>query len=400
VRLNAAVRHGPAGVVAVAVLVLGTVAFFRVALLPEIGHDLTLRPGLLSLVTVVFGVGRLLTDLPAGRFADRFAPMPAFAASAAGLALGSVLVAGAHSLAALLVGAVFLGVASATTNTTGMAYFSHAPREARGKSLATFSAALLGGQSLGPAIAGIVSGIAGWRVAEGVGAGAAALAVVGTVLTARRVARPISAATRGSLAGAERSRGAQEWLLYLVSFAVFFGLGAMPQTLLPVIGADRYGLSVGIVGVMLGVGGLCRFVGAAVGGIAADRFSRKTSLVPALVAMAAGAALLELPGGPVVWVAAVVLLSLGSYGVTVAATILADLGGGRGVGRRLGVFRFAGDFGLIAGPLGAGWLYDVTGTGGAVAAVSGVLTAAAVVAAVGLRETRHLDSVPAVESPA
>lgn len=391
--------RGPATLVAGAVLALGTVAFLRVALLPGIGHDLALRPGLLSLVTVVFGVGRLLTDLPAGHAADRIAPLAAFALSAIGLAAGSVLLALAHSLGALLVAAAVLGVASATTNTTGMAYFSHAPREKRGKSLATFSASLLGGQSLGPALAGVVSGAAGWRVAAGAGAVLAALVAVACVVGGRAVARPQSARPAAADAGSDgRIAGGQLGLLYFVSFAVFFGLGAMPQTLLPLIGARGYGLSIGVIGLALGIGGLCRFVGAGIGGVVADRVSRKAALVPALLAMGAGAALLEVPGGVVVWLAAVVLMSLGSFGGTIAATVLADLGGGRRVGRRLGVYRFAGDLGLIAGPLAAGWLYDGIGTGAAVAAVTGLLGGCAVVVAAALGETRHEAGAPVAET--
>ena len=369
-------------------LLLGTVAFFRVALLPEIGRDLALRPGLVSLVTVAFGVGRLLTDVPAGRLADRVPPLRAFAASAVGLAAGSALLAFAHSLGQLLAAAGVLGVASATTNTTGMAYFSQAPRAVRGKSLATFAAALLGGQSFGPAAAGLVSAAAGWRAAGAVGAAIAAGVACACLLAAR--ARPSlrAEANAGAVQPAGTARG-QLAALYLVSFAVFFALGAMPQTLLPLLGASRYGLSVGVVGVVLGVGGLCRLLGAALGGVVADRISRKAALVPALAAMGGGPLLLEAPGGAVVWIGAVVLLSIGSYGATVAATVLADLGGGRRVGRSLGVFRFAGDLGLVAGPLVAGWLYDGFGPGASIAGVAAVMGAAAGVAAFGLRETRH-----------
>ncbi|MHB8649610.1 MAG: MFS transporter [Gaiellaceae bacterium] len=388
--------RGAAIAVAGVILVLSTVAFFRVALLPSIGSALALRPGLVSLVTVVFGVGRLLADLPAGRIADRVSPLRALAASAAALGAGSVLLAGARSLGEALAAAAVLGVASSVTNTTGMTYFSRGPAASRGKSLATFSAALLGGQSLGPAVAGLVAGVGGWRTAEAAAAAAAALVAVAAL------AIP-SSASRDAPAGVSaqpfaRRDGNQLALLYLASFSVFFALGAMPQTLLPLIGSRGYGLSAGAVGLLLGLGGLCRFAGAWIGGVVSDRRSRKAALVPSLLVMAAGAALLELPGGAAVWVSSIVLLSLGSFGVTVAATMLADLGGGVRVGRRLGVFRFAGDLGLVAGPLTAGWLYDTVGTGAAVGSVSGVLGASALAATLGLRETRHLDAVPALEA--
>lgn len=392
--------NGARAAVAAVVLVLSTVAFFRVALLPAIGSGLALRPGLLSLVTVAFGAGRLLTDLPAGRFSDRVAPLRALAASAAGLAAASVLVARAHSLAALLAAAAVLGVASAATNTTGMTYFSRAPIAMRGKSLAVFSAALLGGQSLGPAVAGVLSGPVGWRMTEVVGAIAAALVALVCLAAARSPARAAAPGLEPGRAAAPPIERRQLLLLYGVSFAVFFALGAMPQTLLPLIGSRDYGLGAGAIGLLLGVGGVCRFAGAALGGVVADRRSRKAALVPALLTMGGGAALLALPGGPAVWVASVVLLSLGSFGATVGATMLADLGGGRRVGRRLGMFRFAGDAGLVAGPLAAGWLYDGVGTGAAVATVGGLLAACALVSAVALRETRHVETALVLEAVA
>lgn len=384
-------------IMAAVVLALGTVAFFRVALLPAIGDSLLLRPGLLSLLTVVFGVGRLFADLPAGDIADRMQPLRAFAAAGLALALGSLLLAGAHSLALLLVAAAVLGVASSVVNTTGMTYFSHAPVERRGKSLAMFSAALLGGQSLGPAVAGIASGSAGWRATEAGAGVAAGLIALACIVYRSALAPGVSPERpgRARTAAAAAAVDGQRRLLYFVSFAVFFGLGAMPQTLLPLIGAHDYRLSAGIVGLLLGVGGLCRFAGAAVGGVVADRFSRKAALVPSLLVMGAGALLLDLPGGPVVWIASVVLFSLGSFGVTVAATMLADLGGGVRVGRRLGMFRFAGDAGLVAGPLAAGWLYDTLGIRAASAGVGGLLAACALVSAFVLVETRHAEAAPA-----
>jgi DHA1 family multidrug resistance protein-like MFS transporter len=389
--------RGPAARLALLVLALSTVAFLRVALLPAIGHDLVLRPGLISSVTVAFGVGRLVADLPAGDVADRISPLRALGGASGGLALGSLLLAGAHSLAALLVAAAVLGVASSATNTTGMTYFSRGTATHRGKRLAIFSAALLGGQALGPAVSGVVSGEAGWRATEGVAAALAALIALVCLFGRRDGSSPSRQPERAGGTRAPRPIDpVQRALLYLVSFSVFGALGALPQTLLPLIGSDRYRLSAGVIGLLLGVGGACRFAGAAVGGVVADRVSRKAALVPALLTMAAGTALLELPGGPAVWAASVVLLSLGSFGITIAATMLADLGGGVRVGRRLGAFRLAGDAGVIVWPLAAGWLYDTLGTRFAIGVVGSLLAATALVAALALAETRTVDAAAAL----
>jgi MFS transporter, DHA1 family, multidrug resistance protein len=374
--------------IAGAVLAVSAVAFFRVPLLPEIGASLAIRPAVLSLVTVVFGLGRLATDVPAGRLADRVAAPLALSGAGAVMAFGSFLIAGAGSLWMLLAAAAVLGVASAVANTTGMTFFSHAPAARRGTSMAIYSAALLGGQSLGPAVSGLVSGVMGWRTAEVLG-GVVVIGVAATCVA-------LGAGTRGTVAltyAVPRHTSLprqQRVLLYAVPFSVMFMLGAMPQTIVPLLGAHGYGLSVGAIGLTLGVGGLFRFIGSALGGIAADRYSRKGSLVPGLALMSGGVALLAVRGGTGVFVTAVCLMSLGSYGVTVAATMLADLGG-KGIGRRLGTFRFVGDLGLVAGPLAAGTVYDLVGARASVLLVAGVVAACSISSGLFLPETKHVE---------
>jgi MFS family permease len=173
-------------------------------------------------------------------------------------------------------------------------------------------------------------------------------------------------------------------VLYAVSFATFFALGAMPQTFVSVIGADAFGLSTATIGVALGVGGACRFAGALTGGWIADNVSRKAALVPGLAVMAAGTALLAVRTSPLLWLLAIVLLSVGSFGISVASAMVGDRSHPASVGRRLGTFRLAGDVGLAGGPLVAGLLYGHASPAAAVLAVAGVLAAVAVVAAVRL----------------
>ena len=374
-------------VVGAAMLAISAIAFFRVPLLPAIGRDLVLRPGVLSLVTVVFGIGRLLADLPAGRIAERYPAMHALAGAAVLLGAGSALLAEAQSLRPLLAAAAVLGVGSAFANTTGMTFFSRAPAARRGTSMAVFSAALLGGQSLGPAVSGPLMAVAGWRGAE-----LLAAAVGGTI------AIVCIAVARSEPATAERAQPAAETdlasltrpvrvVLYGVPFAVFFGLGAMPQTLVPLIGAGAHHLSASRIGLALGAGGLFRFLGAGLGGVVADRVGRKPSLLPGLAISALGIAIVGVSGPTWMWVAAIALMSFGSYGITVGATMLADLVGVSGVGRRLGSFRFVGDLGLILGPLAGGIIYERFGAGAAVACVAGLIGIVTVGAAVVLPET-------------
>jgi MFS family permease len=162
-----------------------------------------------------------------------------------------------------------------------------------------------------------------------------------------------------------------------VSFAVFLTLGSVSQTMVPIIGADDLGLGTAAIGLALGVGGLARFGGTLVGGRLSDRLSRKSVLVPGLLIQAFGVSLLSLEPTVKLWIGAIVVMSLASFAVPVAATILGDLTDPARVGSQLGRFRFVGDLGLITGPLVVTGLFAGFGRVVAFLFVAGVLITAA-----------------------
>ena len=292
----------------------------------------------------------------------------------------------------------FLGVASALTNTTGMTVFAtSAPPERRGTAMAGFSMALMTGQTLGPAVGGLIAGLAGWRAAQSVAA-AIGIGVLVACLLAPPVRTPRAAGpARPDESGPDGAGGAAEVaapglsrsqaaVLAAVPFAVFFTLSALPQTLLPVIGSDDLALSTAAIGLALGAGGIARFAGSALAGVVSDRVSRKAALVPSLLGMAVAVLLLVPQPAVATWLAAIVLLSVASSGIAVAATIIADQVPPATVGRRLGSFRFAGDFGLLAGPAITGLLYQHSGREAAMLATAAVLGACALAATVLIAE--------------
>jgi MFS family permease len=275
----------------------------------------------------------------------------------------------------------FLGVASSLTNTTGMTLFAtSAPAERRGVAMAGFSMALMTGQTLGPAVGGLIAGIGGWRAAQAVAAaiGIGVMVVCLTVRAGRE--RPIE--TRKPAAdGKPALTRVQAATLAAVPFAVFFTLGALPQTLLPVIGSDDLALSAAAIGLALGAGGIIRFGGSALAGAISDRVSRKAALVPSMVIMSGAVALLAADPTLATWLAAIALLSFASSGIQVAATIIADNVPAGTVGRRLGAFRFTGDFGLLAGPALTGFLYQHSGRATAMLVTATLLVAVALATA-------------------
>jgi MFS-type transporter involved in bile tolerance (Atg22 family) len=86
------------------------------------------------------------------------------------------------------------------------------------------------------------------------------------------------------------------------------------------------------------------------------------------------------------WLSAIALLSFASSGIAVAATIIADNVPAGTVGRRLGAFRFTGDFGLLAGPAAVGLLYQHSGRPAAALASTALLALCALAVAALVRE--------------
>ena len=199
----------------------------------------------LGLVTTVFALGRLVADLPGGHFADRVRAINLMALSAGGVALGSLLLGLSWVALVVYVASFLLGICSATTNATGMTFFSTVSGAShRGTSMAIFSAALLGGQAIGPATAGLIASIGGWRVAMFVGAAAAGIVVL-VLLMARSNRPPPRDGRPGRAIQVLLTRGADPYcrslVLQSVSFAVFLTLGSVSQTMVPIIGADDLG---------------------------------------------------------------------------------------------------------------------------------------------------------------
>jgi predicted MFS family arabinose efflux permease len=395
-RVNEQPPHDPLlsrGVITMgmAMVVITMTAFFRVPLLPDLGRDLGMSIADLGVLTTVFAAGRLLIDIPAGRLADRMRPSRMMANSAVVIGGGSFLLAAAPGSAIAYAGSFLLGVGSALANTTGMTYFSRTVSVARrGTSVSIFAAGLLVGQALGPTLGGAVAAAGGWRLAEVV-AGVIAVAVATTLVGVTRAPRAGGSGPTSAEATQPQVPLRFRVVLYMVPFAMFGAMGSLTQTLIPIIGDDDLGLSASSIGLAVGVGGLCRLIGSIVGGQLSDRVSRKSALVPGLLAQAGGVALLAAGSSIAIWLTSIIVMGFSSLGIGVSATMLADLSRGSRVGRQLGPFRFVGDLGLIAAPVAAAWLFQTHGVAAAVLPLAGLLAATGIAVALFLPETRWLE---------
>jgi MFS family permease len=342
----------------IGLFVLTLVAFVRSPLIPEIGRDLQMSAFGLGLLGSVFAVGRLAADFPAGRLTDRFPPGPMMGLSAAIVMVGSFVLGTATGPAVAAVAMFVLGVGSTSVLTTAMAHFAKAPRVRRGVAMSVFAGSLLAGQSFGPTVGGALGERFGWRTAIVSVAVLAGLAAV-MFLFVRGKTTARESVDAGQKSQARDSAGKLAFAFIYLLPAVQFSIGgAILQTLVPIVADGELGMGVGTVGLALGVGGLCRLVSSLVAGQITDRVSRRWAMLPGQVLQTAGLAVFALWGSRLGWMAAIVLVTLGSVGVNVGATVLADLSEGERLGNRLGAFRFTGDAAFMVAPALSGLLYQ------------------------------------------
>jgi MFS family permease len=247
----------------------------------------------------------------------------------------------------------------------------------------------------GPAIGGAIGSLAGWRPAVGVSAAIGVGVALGAGLWWRLRSRPLPGGAPESAAGLPddpeaggRAPRRELFALALAPFATFFGMAGLTQTLIPLIGDGELAFSASTIGLAIGAGAALRFVSAWIAGIASDRLSRRVVLVPSLVLMAAGGAVLALASSVVTWSASILLVALGSSGISVAAAAVADRVPAPELGRELGLFRLVGDLGLVVGPIVTGFIYQASGPRLAGLATAVVFAAAAVAAAAWVTEPR------------
>lgn len=360
-------------------------AFARIPVVAEIGKDLQLTSLGVGALASTFALGRVVTDLPAGLLTDRAKPGAMMGVAGLLVAAGSLMLGLAPSALLAFVGVFVAGAGSAWTLTTSMAFFARAPRQRRGKSLSYMAGSLLTAQAVGPAFGGAVADLYDWRLALVL---AAVIALVTVLPFLRAPGPPPDQDTDDDGGGDDRASRRVLAVLYLLP-AVQFSIGAaVIQTLVPLIADQTLEISVAVVGLAVGLGGLARFVGAIAAGQVSDRVGRRAALLPGLAIQLAGLVVLASNPSLSSWWLAILLVSLGSISVNVGTTMLADLSG-RGLGRRLGVFRLTGDSAFVVAPLLAGYLFERHGQTWSVLPTLGLTAAVLVAAALWLPETRR-----------
>ena len=363
--------------------------------LPLYAKDFGVSVAMVGMTISVFGLARMLLNLPAGLLSDRFGRQMLLWGGASITSLGYFLSAAAGDIWQLLAYRFVAGAGSGMFMTGGMVLVTDiSTPENRGRMLSLYQGSLLLGVSIGPAVGGLTAELLGLRAPFIVVGVLAALCALWALRQAPEVQRraPTAAARISSADGPTPPATTllslralfANWgftLVSLVTFSVFFTRTGSRQTILPLLGDERFGLTAGSLGGIFAMMALLNLAAIGPAGAWADRFGRKRVIVPSAFVSAGALALFAVTGELWLFLVAAVLQGIGTGFIGPApAAYAADVipAGARGLG--MGLYRTYSDLGFVLGPLLLGWIADVTGSFGWSLGFNAVLVAACALA--------------------
>lgn len=332
-----------------------------------------------SLVTV-FGIARMVINIPAGQWTDRFGRRILLVAGPLITSISSFGFAFAGTFWQLLIWRVFQGIGSAVITTAAMVVLADLSSAAnRGRVMSLYQGALLLGAGAGPAFGGFLAEAFGIRVPFFIFGALTAVAGLWAFLRipetrgwidGRRPEEATAAASRQKVPLRpllnRLMRNRDFLLVSAVTLGVFFTRAGGQMTLLPLLGHNELGMSEAAIGatftLMFGV----NFVALYAAGALSDRFGPKAVIVPSGIVTALSVWLFLYTGSVELFLANAVLFGIGTgMSGPAPAAYATDISPRDAIGPAMGLYRTISDLGLVTGPIILGWLADTSGYGAA-----------------------------------
>lgn len=366
-------------------------------------------------------LARLLANIPMGRAADTLGRRPLMIAGGGTVAAASVATGLATDLPSLLAARLLVGCGGSAAGAGAGAYMadvtSRAPGQ-RAKIMGAQSTVVNGAYALGPAVGGYLCDLYGARSMFFVVGAANAVCTVGySMLPESMKALPSEgtgdANTKSSDGGEQRpcieEKQIEEeggvWAVYrellrdpdrqglmAMNAGLFCSYSAM-LTLLPLHASDVLGEAgtATAIGGIFAASSMISFVGIPLGGYLADRFGRRSTVVPSALLVCAGAALTAGASSLETLTGAVLVWGMGNSMVGPGVTAFtADIARDEGTrSQALSLSNTAMDLSLLVCPLSLGALAQLTDCPTALLATSGVVGAANMLFALRTTEPRH-----------
>jgi MFS family permease len=331
-------------------------------------QDFGVTETLIGVAIAIYGLARFVVNVPAGRFADSKGRRNLLAVGAILTGVGNLLCALAPNYPTFLAGRFISGGGAAMVLTAGQTIVADISTVAnRGRLMAFYQGVFLFAVGLGPVFGGWIATHYGLAAPFAANA-AASIAVTALALLrvpeTRRVRKPGEVKPHLSVGQQidlfRRIPGFA--LVGAVSFSLFFARTGCLFQIIPLDGERRLGLSPDRIGLALGMISVVGLLLAWPAGVLADRFGRKTVIVPATLIYAASLLLFGAADSwPAYLLAAAVLASSSGIGGSAPSAYAADIAPRDMMASALGAYRTIADSGYVIGPLILGAINQAAG---------------------------------------
>ena len=324
-----------------------------VPVVPLFASSFGVAQAAIGMAISVYGLGRLLFDLPMGSLTDRFGRRSIIIAGTLITAVGSLLCGVATDFGQLILFRFVGGIGAATVLTGAQVMLADiSTRENRGRIMSIYQGAFLFAVGFGPTPGGFLADLLGFRapfVVFAVLALAAGVIAVGRIPETRGLGSARVTAGEAPTTGATLRAlltGPAFMLVCLVSFVQFFARTGAVFSVVPVVGANSLGLTSSQIGLALTFGNLLNFAVIWVSGILIDRFGGKAVIVPStIVAGLAFVAFASATTYPTYILGALLWGFGGGIGGAAPAAYAADLAPAGANGITMGIYRTVADAG-------------------------------------------------------
>ncbi|MCQ8783599.1 MFS transporter [Mangrovibrevibacter kandeliae] len=331
-----------------------------------------------GMIITLFGVGRLIVNLPAGFLFQRHGKRILLMAGPVILVFGAVGAALAGTLTTLILFRFIQGLGSGIYMTIAQSTIAEiSTPQNRGRTMALHQGAILVGTAIGPAVGGFIAGQLGlaapfWAYA--------AVCVVATLLATQitepvRLSEPSEGRATAPPAARDSGRGLFTdrvfVLICLVTFGVFFTRTAAQWQLIPLLATMRFDMQIGSIGLLLTVQALSNFAVLPVTGMLVDRFGARPVTIASAILIAVSLVVVAFCTSAIwLWAGMIALGLGGGLNAPAVAAYAADVAPADRYGPAMGLMRTWGDAGFVLGPILVGSLADFASmgtTGGLVA---------------------------------
>lgn len=323
---------------------------------------------LVGMMVTLFGVGRLVANIPAGMASERWGRKPFICLGPAIIVVGAFGAALADEFAPLLFWRFVQGVGSGvylTVSATVLVQISRVGQ--RGRIIALYQGALLFGIGIGPGIGGFLVAWFGFAAPFWAFGIVALIALFVAIFcfeepASEPIADGASGAPPPSLRGLLTS--APFLFLSLIHFGVFFTRTASQWVTIPLIGAATFNMPIETIGLALTLIATANFVMLPIVGPVVDRVGSRVVTICSTLATAVSLAMIALAQDLATFWAALALMGIaGAFNGPSVGAALADRMPRGLQGPAMGVQRVVGDAGFVVAPIFVGVIYDATTLG-------------------------------------